>query len=677
MWFSNWLSPRKSLTSLPSRSARRSKVPTTRLCLEPLEDRTLLSAGWAVSNGGTGTFGVYQNISAPDAAGDFYVSGEFNGTATFGATTLNAPDGTSYVAKVDPNGNFLWATPLGNAPGLSTLSGITLDSSGNVYAVGNFAGTGTFGSYTHTADGSVNADIYVCKLDSNGNVLWVQTMGGPASDSATSVTTDSSGNVCVTGFFNSGSGSGNVSATFGSTTLTSPYGTNAFLSKLDSNGNFLWSEQLVPGNTAAMPRGISADSSGNVYVFGGTSSQSGFVDKVDASGNIVWTEGLNFGVYGAYANDAVYQDPVTGATSLYIGGFGGTIQKLNAASGSVLWTDHVGTTAGAVGHAITVDGSGNVYFAGGYSGSGDFDPGSGTAILNSPNSTFIVKLDPSGNFLSARSENIGNTNYNRNVSLALDSSGNLYTVGEFSGTSNFDTGSQTASLTSPGSTSLYLVKTTPDTGMIFGQVFNDLNNNGVLDTGEAGIPNVTVYLDLNNSGSYVAGDPTAITDSQGYYHFTDVAPGSNVLRQIVPSGYTATPASLTVSVSAGLASETTSFADYTPNSTRTYTNTSAVKTSKRQPNAVSSLTVSDSYTVLGMTLALNVSNQNHNNLTIYLTGPNGTKISLGSTTQSGALSFQVPYFDYTAVKGTWTLEVDGLAGGTLNSWSMNIDGTMS
>jgi hypothetical protein len=42
------------------------------LLLEPLEDRTLLSEGWAISNGGTGTLGTFQEISAPDAAGNLY-----------------------------------------------------------------------------------------------------------------------------------------------------------------------------------------------------------------------------------------------------------------------------------------------------------------------------------------------------------------------------------------------------------------------------------------------------------------------------------------------------------------------------------------------------------------------------------------------------------------------------
>jgi len=48
-----------------------------------------------------------------------------------------------------------------------------------------------------------------------------------------------------------------------------------------------------------------------------------------------------------------------------------------------------------------------------------------------------------------------------------------------------------------------------------------------------------------------------------------------------------------------------------------------------------------------------------------------------SLAQNGTLTYQVPDFDYTSVTGPWKLEVDGLAGATLKSWSLNIDGTLS
>jgi hypothetical protein len=663
------------------------------LHVEQLEDRTVPSAGWAISNDGTGTLGTFQEISAPDAAGNLYVTGYFSGTATFGPTTLNASTEASYVAKVDPNGNFLWATQLGGSAA-NTIPAITVDGSGNVYVAGNFAGTASFGNTQLTSAGGT--DIYVCKLDpTSGNVLWADQAGGASGEDVNAISVDPSGNVFVTGMFDHG-GSSTVTATFGSHSLTATCSNvqgeaPIFLTKLDPSGSFLWAEQLLGSTIYGQPSGMAADSSGNMYVVGSAggfqnSNNSGFMEKVDTNGTAFWAEGTSRPLF---ADAVLNQDPSrNGASSLYVSIWPSSsapvnVEKLDASSDAVLWSEAVGAPTNSVGgtgvrgRAVAVDASGNVYVAGQFSGTGDFDPGSGTAELSSSANSWNVilyKLDSSGSFLFAQS--MGG---NIASSLALDSSGNIYTAGSFQGTGTFDTGSQTVSLSSPGSPSLFLDKMTQDHGMIFGRVFNDLNNNGVFDAGslESGIPNVTVYLDLTGSGSYVAGDPTATTDSQGYYHFSDVAPGNYTLRQIAPSGYTATPASFAVSVSAGQASETTGFADYTPNQTRTYSNTTAVSTTKGKPNAVSTLTVPDSYTVLGMTLTMNVSNAKDNPLSIFLTGPNGTKISLGSTNQNGTITFQVPDFDYTLVTGPWKLEVDGLAGGTLKSWSLSIDGTMS
>jgi hypothetical protein len=658
------------------------------LFLEPLEDRCLLSAGWAVSNGGSAALGSQAALSAPDSSGNLYVTGYFNGTATFGSTTLNAATESTYVAKVNSSGNFLWAVQMGGSA-LGEPLGVALDSNplsssyGDVYVTGNFGGTAAFGSTTLTSAGGT--DVYVCKLDpSNGNVLWAKQAGGTAGDQGREIAVDPSGNVLVAGNFGYVSDGviGPVSATFGTTTLTGTTDTlhddsPVFLSKLDANGNFLSSEQLLGGNYDGQVLGLSCDSSGNAYVSGAeynsnlnSQSNVGFIEKVDPSGNPVWTQNTST---PANADAVVNQDPVTGKTAVYAASVS-NIEKLDASNGNVLWSEAVGAPADAYGLAMAVDASGNLYVTGVFSGSGDFDPGSGTAGLTDQatnvDNAFLVKLDPSGNFLSAR--NMSSTGSAIGSGLALDSSGNIYTAGSFAGTATFDTGTGTVSMTSPTSptnsseqyNSLFLCQTTQSTGMIFGRVINDANSTG--------IPNVTLYLD---SGA------TTTSDAQGYFHFTDLAPGSYTVGQIYPSGYTAvtgTQTSFTASVVAGQAYDTNNiFTDSTPTETRTYSDTTAVKTTPGKPNAISSLSIPDSYTVLGITLTLKVSNPKNKDLAIYLTDPNGTKVFLGSTTQNGTLTYQVPNFDYTSVTGTWTLEVDGLSGGTLNSWSLSIDGTLS
>jgi hypothetical protein len=69
-----------------------------------------------------------------------------------------------------------------------------------------------------------------------------------------------------------------------------------------------------------------------------------------------------------------------------------------------------------------------------------------------------------------------------------------------------------------------------------GYVYTDTNGNGKMDNGETGIAGVTLFIDLNDSGKYVAGDPTAVTNSTGYYAFSFTAPGTYRVVEEVPAG---------------------------------------------------------------------------------------------------------------------------------------------
>ncbi|HEX4795572.1 MAG TPA: choice-of-anchor Q domain-containing protein, partial [Humisphaera sp.] len=53
-----------------------------------------------------------------------------------------------------------------------------------------------------------------------------------------------------------------------------------------------------------------------------------------------------------------------------------------------------------------------------------------------------------------------------------------------------------------------------------GAVYNDINGDGVRQPREPGLANWKVYIDLNNSNAFVAGDPFAITNTAGNYRFT-------------------------------------------------------------------------------------------------------------------------------------------------------------
>ena len=109
------------------------------------------------------------------------------------------------------------------------------------------------------------------------------------------------------------------------------------------------------------------------------------------------------------------------------------------------------------GRSVAVDSGGNVYTVGFFQGTVDFDPGPDTFNLTSAGGldVFVSKLDSAGNFVWARSMGGAGTDVAHDV--AVDSDGNVYTVGNFRGPADFD----------PGEGNFFLVGSAPctDTGM--------------------------------------------------------------------------------------------------------------------------------------------------------------------------------------------------------------------
>jgi hypothetical protein len=75
------------------------------------------------------------------------------------------------------------------------------------------------------------------------------------------------------------------------------------------------------------------------------------------------------------------------------------------------------------------------------------------------------------------------------------------------------------------------------TAKISGQVFQDFNQNGVADAREPGLAGATVFLDVNSDGRLDPGDPTAVTDQNGFYQFVNLAQGSYTVRLVTSANY--------------------------------------------------------------------------------------------------------------------------------------------
>ncbi len=171
--------------------------------------------------------------------------------------------------------------------------------------------------------------------------------------------------------------------------------------------------------------------------------------NIDPSGNILTT---------GYFSDTADFDPGLGIFNLNgnANDVNIFISKLDG-SGNFIWAKQIGGSDFDVGKSITTDLQGNIFITGRYAKTVDFDPGPGIFNLTSGSnsSAFILKLDPSGNFIWAKK--IQST-LSDGSSIKVDAAGNNYSTGFFTGTANFDLGVSNFSLTSTGGYDGYILK---------------------------------------------------------------------------------------------------------------------------------------------------------------------------------------------------------------------------
>jgi len=240
---------------------------------------TLTSIFQSTYLGGSGGDGALHSI-AIDSSGNVYVAGctsstNFPGTAGGAQASYGGGDWDGFVTKLNSTlTSILQSTYLGGSgTDLDTPGGIGIDSAGNVYVAGytsstNFPGTagGAQASY-----GGGDYDGIVSKLNSTLNSILQSTyLGGSGEDYASSIATDSAGNVYVAG----NTGSTNFPGTTGGAQPSyGGGGEDDFVSKLNSSLTSILQSTYLGGSANEWePYSIAIDSSGNVYVTGKTSS---------------------------------------------------------------------------------------------------------------------------------------------------------------------------------------------------------------------------------------------------------------------------------------------------------------------------------------------------------------------------------------------------------------------
>lgn len=460
-----------------------------------------VARGWTSTAGSVSAFLGSGQVSPTavevDSNGNIYTAGSINAAtdfdpspvATYTLTPASA-NYTGFVVKTNSDGELLWAG-LFTGSGSSRVSDISVDSAGNVLAMGHFTGTidldpgaGTL-SVQSSASGALS-NFFAARLTTTGTLSWSHTL--PVLSYGYSVDVDTSDNFVLTGEYAGTNVDFNPGA--GSDTMSNG-GNGLFVWSITSAGTHRWVKQAT--GTYTNSKAVAVDAAGNVYVCGtfqGSSSdfdpgagsaiessgggQDFYLWSLNQSGNYRWV--TTFGNSNGEACDGL---DVSSAGNIVVSGSFYTAidlgrngsNEVTAVSGQDFFIavfDSTGSNTWIYGRdsvgtwAMAISGS-SVWFTGQLWGTVDLNPDA--AVTNNVSSrgsgdVYLAEFDLTGTF--QRAFGFGGSSGTETPAAIALSGGNVFVAGNFGSTpSNFNPTNGTAvNISATGSFSGFVNKLT-------------------------------------------------------------------------------------------------------------------------------------------------------------------------------------------------------------------------
>jgi hypothetical protein len=332
-------------------------------------------------------FEGYAVIQSNDEG--YAVAGSVNGGNSFA------------IDKLDKDGNLTWSKIIGSGNYNEAFSLVQTKDGG--YAMAGYT----------SVYGAGGEDVYVVKLDANGNLKWTKTIGGPDDDWGNAIVQTKDGGYAITGGTKSYGGG-------------VPSSADIYVIKLDSDGNKLWTKTIEgPWGSDDEGNSIIQTKDGGIVVTGNTLDLSGwddaFVFKLDSTGNLLWTNTLG----GAHDNQDSYSvvQTVDGGFAITGSNYSNVknnfyvyVVKLDSI-GTLVWAETIGGNRGEGGNSIVQTKDKGYAIA---------------AITNSFGKDsideYIIKLDSIGNLKWTKV--FGEPEYNYVYSLIQTNDGGFATIEE-------------------------------------------------------------------------------------------------------------------------------------------------------------------------------------------------------------------------------------------------------
>lgn len=370
---------------------------------------------WIKVLGEDGTGIINGNAMALDTNGNIYVTGLYSGTIDFNPdslenniTSTGATDG--FLIKIHSDGNFEWVKTI-TGTGYTSVYGLTLDNEQNPIVFGTFSETADFDMDTsvNNLSSSGNRDIFIQKVDPDANLIWVKQLYGTSIEDALCIVAADQA-IYITGAYH---GTKDFDPGIGVYELTSLGDMDIYLAKLTNNGHLVWAKS-IGGIWGEYPTDLLVDSTGDIIMSGTFGSPN-----------------LDF-------------DPNSGSHILSPSQYSDAFVLKISSSGNFEWVKALGNVETNSAHDLALNSKNEIYVTGRYANKIDLDPGTGVQLVTTINDEigcFTVLLDENGNYIW--SQNVGRYGYE----VCTDKDDNLFLIGSFSTTTDFDPGPGQANIT--------------------------------------------------------------------------------------------------------------------------------------------------------------------------------------------------------------------------------------
>lgn len=328
-------------------------------------------------------------------------------------------NGNSLLAQVDSlNGEIIWLKQFGGT-GTITATGININTSNNIYIVGNYRDTADFNpgikKYILTAK-SHQYKAFILKLNPNGDFKWVKDFGNNSSCTINSIEFGANSNILLSGSF---SNTQDFDPDTSKITRSSFNIAAAFVALYDSTAKFKF-----------------------VRTYGGAGYDRGITAKYDNNGFIYFLSNFE-GDLSKFRGIRVIQRRSNGESDILL-------SKLDTL-GNEIWVKQIGGRFQDLGKGIEIDRYNNIYLCGEYSGTVHFDTNNLKYQLKASQGSqvryhsqkgddvFVLKLDNLGKVKWLK--DFGGMGLDRVASFDLTQNDMLLIGGDFSDTIDFQTDS--------------------------------------------------------------------------------------------------------------------------------------------------------------------------------------------------------------------------------------------